>query len=286
MSGQSRHPPSCRIAHQPPSPSQPLPERVVRRRVNPLSYNHQAQDEGTGGDAQNGLSNVGMLEPTAAAFTSWNNLMGVAPSLQQFGSDPVTEEDRDLFQSWLDAVRPLPNNSGQDTTILRPNSAHSNSGSHTSGTPSSGSSPAFPLTFLSNFNSSESREHGGHSPFDPSLFNPSSYPVNTSRHTSPERRNLGPAEPQPAIDPEPPIHSAGIAQAGTQTLPRRGRFAQSMQDFLEEDDIDDAAKYAAEIARAVTTDTMSGGHLQTVRIYTGDGDGTGKAVNGWNIEIE
>ncbi|KAJ7833943.1 hypothetical protein B0H14DRAFT_2591154 [Mycena olivaceomarginata] len=144
---------------------------------------------------------VSVTHDDSGGIISWNNLMGVTPSLQQFESDPVTVGDRDLFQSWLDAARPLPNNSGQDTTVLPPNSANSNSGFHISGTPSSGSSPAFPLTFLSNFNSSESSEHGGHSPFDPSLFNASSYPVDTSRHTS-------------------PTHPAGIAQAAV--VPGRG----------------------------------------------------------------
>jgi hypothetical protein len=39
-------------------------------------------------------------------------------------------------------------------------------------------------------------------------------------------------------------------------------ISESMQGFPEEDDIDDAVKYAAEIVRAVTTDTTRGGHLR------------------------
>ncbi|KAJ7937875.1 hypothetical protein B0H13DRAFT_1852173 [Mycena leptocephala] len=44
-------------------------------------------------------------------------------------------------------------------------------------------------------------------------------------------------------------------------------ISESMQDFPEEDDIDHAVKYAAEIARAVTTDTTRGGHLRIVKHY-------------------
>ncbi|KAJ6607836.1 hypothetical protein B0H10DRAFT_2227388 [Mycena sp. CBHHK59/15] len=38
-------------------------------------------------------------------------------------------------------------------------------------------------------------------------------------------------------------------------------ISESMQDFPDEDDLDEAAKYAAEIVRAVITDRTRFGHL-------------------------
>ncbi|KAJ6613828.1 hypothetical protein B0H10DRAFT_1951220 [Mycena sp. CBHHK59/15] len=44
-------------------------------------------------------------------------------------------------------------------------------------------------------------------------------------------------------------------------------IAESMQDFPDEDNLDDAARYAAEIACAVITDKTRGGHLRIVKAY-------------------
>ncbi|KAJ7164608.1 hypothetical protein C8R43DRAFT_1166537 [Mycena crocata] len=42
---------------------------------------------------------------------------------------------------------------------------------------------------------------------------------------------------------------------------------EALEDFPEEDDLDEAAKYAAEIARAVITDKTRYGHLRIVKVY-------------------
>ncbi|KAJ7668902.1 hypothetical protein B0H17DRAFT_1142367 [Mycena rosella] len=44
-------------------------------------------------------------------------------------------------------------------------------------------------------------------------------------------------------------------------------LAESLQDFPDEDNLDDAARYAAEIARAVIADKTRWGHLRIVKAY-------------------
>ncbi|KAJ7066766.1 hypothetical protein B0H15DRAFT_764970, partial [Mycena belliarum] len=46
-----------------------------------------------------------------------------------------------------------------------------------------------------------------------------------------------------------------------------GIINECMQDFPDDDTVDDAAKYAAEIARAVITDKTRGGHLRIAKAY-------------------
>ncbi|KAJ7453221.1 hypothetical protein FB451DRAFT_1050494, partial [Mycena latifolia] len=46
-----------------------------------------------------------------------------------------------------------------------------------------------------------------------------------------------------------------------------GIISESMKDFPEDDNVDDAARYAAEIARAVITDKTRGGHLRIAKAY-------------------